>query len=252
MTKVIKALIPVRAGSQRVKNKNIRPFSGSSLLEIKIKQMLNIKELDGVIVNSESDEMLDIAKSLGAEIYKREEYYASSTVPINEVYRNIGETTQADIIVYANATNPLLKNESVSSAITAFLNKSSQYDTLNSVHLIKEFMWLNGKPINYELDNMPKSQDLPNIYALNFALNIFEKEYAICNASIVGKQPLLFELDSVEATDIDNEIDFEFAEFMYNKTLKPSNGACFVGGGSSYVAQVLEFSPSHKSQRRVA
>ena len=61
---MIKALIPVRAGSQRVKNKNIRPFADSSLLEIKIKQMQRIKELDGVIVNSDSDEMLDIAKSL--------------------------------------------------------------------------------------------------------------------------------------------------------------------------------------------
>ena len=101
MTKIIKALIPVRAGSQRVKNKNIRPFASSSLLEIKIKQLLSIKELDGVVVNSESDDMLDIAKALGAETYKRDDYYASSTVPINEVYRNIGETTAAHIIVYA-------------------------------------------------------------------------------------------------------------------------------------------------------
>ncbi len=217
MTKIIKALIPVRAGSQRVKNKNIRPFASSSLLEIKIKQLLSIKELDGVVVNSESDEMLDIAKALGVETYKRDDYYASSTVPINEVYRNIGETTAADIIVYANATNPLLKNESVSNAIKAFIKKDSQYDTLNTAHLIKEFMWLNNKPINYELDNMPKSQNLPNIYALNFALNIFDRQYAIDNSSIVGKHPLLFELDSIEATDIDNEIDFEFAEFMYKK-----------------------------------
>ena len=217
MTKVIKAVIPVRAGSQRVKNKNIKPFANSSLLEIKVKQLLNIKEIDEVIVNSDSDEMLEVAKSLGAQIFKRDAYYASSTVPINEVYRNIGETTKADIIVYANATNPLLKNESVSNAINAFLNKDSKYDTLNSAHLIKEFMWLDGKPINYELDKMPKSQNLPNICALNFALNIFERQYAIDNASIVGKHPLLFELDAVEATDIDNEIDFEFAEFMYKK-----------------------------------
>ena len=217
MSKVIKAVIPVRAGSQRVKNKNIREFAGSSILEIKIKQLLNVKEIDEVIVNSESEEMLELAKSLGASTYKRDAYYASSTVPINEVYKNIGETTQADIIVYANATNPLLKTESVSNAIIAFENKDNQYDTLNSAHLIKEFMWLDGKPINYDLENMPKSQNLPNIYALNFALNIFERQYAIDNASIVGKHPLLFELDAFEATDIDNEIDFEFAEIMYKK-----------------------------------
>ena len=63
----IKALIPVRSGSVRVKNKNIAPFAGSSLLEIKIRQMLRIPELDGVVVNSNSDEMLQMAQRLGAE-----------------------------------------------------------------------------------------------------------------------------------------------------------------------------------------
>lgn len=48
----IKALTPVCSGFVRVKNKNIAPFAGSSLLEIKIRQMLRIPELDGVVVNS--------------------------------------------------------------------------------------------------------------------------------------------------------------------------------------------------------
>jgi CMP-N-acetylneuraminic acid synthetase len=69
-----------------------------------------------------------------------------------------------------------LKDESISGAIKCFLENKNYYDTLNSAHLVKEFMWFDGKPINYELDKMPKSQNLPNIYALNFALNIFEKD----------------------------------------------------------------------------
>lgn len=212
------AVIPVRAGSQRVKNKNIRPFAGTSLLEIKVKQMLRIKELDGVIVNSESDEMLDLAKKLGAQPVKRDPYFASSTVPINEVYKNICENTNSDIILYANATNPLLKDETVSNAIKTFEQaKKDGFDTLNSAHLVKEFMWRDGRPINYDLENMPKSQNLPDIYALNFAMNIFERQYGIDNSSIVGKKPFLFNIDLVEATDIDNEIDFDFAEFMYKK-----------------------------------
>ena len=51
----IKALIPVRSGSVRVKNKNIRPFAGTTLLEIKIRQLLRIPELDGVVVNFNSN-----------------------------------------------------------------------------------------------------------------------------------------------------------------------------------------------------
>ena len=96
----LKALIPVRSGSQRVKNKNIRPFAGSSLLEIKIKQMLRIPELDGVVVNSNSDEMLEVASRLGAETVKRDEYFASSEVSINEVYHDLAQHFDADDMVF--------------------------------------------------------------------------------------------------------------------------------------------------------
>ena len=50
-----KALIAVRSGSKRVENKNIRPFAGSTWLELKIKQLQRIKNLDGIIVNSNDD-----------------------------------------------------------------------------------------------------------------------------------------------------------------------------------------------------
>lgn len=219
----IKALIPVRSGSVRVKNKNIRPFAGSTLLEIKIKQLLRIPELDGVVVNSNSDEMLEIAKSVGAEIIKRDEYFASSTVPINEVYEDIAKHFDADVMVYANATNPLIKDGTISSAIRTYQTLSEEFDSLNTAHLIKEFMWLNGKAINYDPTQMPKSQNLPDILALNFAVNISKRDEIIKNKSIVGTTPYIFPIDEVEATDIDNEIDFNFAEFVYKtKNLSPS------------------------------
>lgn len=212
----IKALIPVRSGSERVKNKNIRPFAGSSLLEVKIKQLLRIPELDEVVVNSNSDEMLEIALKCGAETVKRDEYFASSTVPINEVYKNIAENFDADIMVYANATNPLLEDSSVSKAIERFKSLPPEYDSLNTAHLIKEFLWLDGKAVNYNPRQMPKSQNLPDIMALNFAVNIATRENIINTCSIVGKKPFLFCIDQVEATDIDNEIDFVFAEHVFN------------------------------------
>lgn len=67
----IKALVAVRSGSQRVQNKNIRPFAGSNLLEIKLLQLKRIKNLDGVIVNSNDDYMLEVARTLGCETVKK-------------------------------------------------------------------------------------------------------------------------------------------------------------------------------------
>ena len=217
MTKTIKALIPVRAGSQRVKNKNIRPFAGSSLLEIKIKQMLSIPELDGVIVNSDSDEMLNIAKSLGAEVVKREEYYASSEISANDFYENIAQNFNADIILLSNVTSPMIKINTITNLIKNFTNKDNEYDSITTATPVKEFLWQDGKALNYNPRKKPRSQDLPNVLSLNHALGIMDKETMIKAKDIVGFKPLLIPISLEESVDIDNEIDFEFAEFMYKK-----------------------------------
>lgn len=216
MSKIIKALIAVRSGSVRVKNKNIKPFAGSSLLELKIKQLQNVKNLDGVIVNSNSDEMLDIAKKAGAEVVKREEYYATSEASPNELYVNIAENFNADIMVFANATNPLISTKTVEESIELYKNLRN-YDSVNTVNYVKEFLWLDGKAINYNPDNKPRSQDLPDIMSINHAVNVIDKNLMIERRDIFGYKPYLKVIDKVEAIDIDDEVDFEFAEFLYKK-----------------------------------
>lgn len=213
----IKALVAVRSGSQRVENKNIRPFAGSNLLTIKLEQLKRIPNLDGVVVNSNDDEMLKIAQKMGCEIVKRDEYYASSYVSMSEVYKNMAENVDCDVIAYINVTNPLIKDETIIDAIDAFCENMDKYDSLNSAHLVKEFMFLDNKPINYDLKNQPRSQDLPDIFALNFAINIISKKSMIECKNVVGNKPFIYNIDEVEATDIDNPIDFEFAEFVYKK-----------------------------------
>lgn len=217
MSKVIKAIIPVRAGSQRVKNKNIRPFADSSLLEIKIKQMQRIKELNGVIVNSDSDEMLALADKLGAEPVKRDPYFASSTVSINEVYVDLAKHCDSDVILFADATNPLIKDETVELAVKTYFDNLDKYDSCNTVDPVKLFLWKDGKPLNYSEADKPKSQDLPEIYSINAAINLISKDIMIKNRSFIGFKPYFLPVEGVEGLDIDNEIDFEFAEFMYKK-----------------------------------
>lgn len=211
----IKALVAVRSGSQRVQNKNVRPFAESSLLEIKLRQLLSIRSLDGVVVNSNDDKMLEAAACMGCETVKRDEYFASNSVSMSEVYKNMAENFDGDIVVYANVTNPLLRSLTIENAINTYMMRSEDYDSLNSAHLIKEFMFRDGKPINYDLGRQPRSQDLPDIYALNFALNIIERDRMIECKNVVGKSPLIWGIDEIEATDIDNPIDFEFAEYVY-------------------------------------
>lgn len=215
----IKALVAVRSGSMRVENKNIRPFAGSSLLEIKLNQLKRIPNLDGVIVNSNDDSMLAIASKMGCETVKRDPYYASNEVSMSDVYRNMAENVDADVIAYINVTNPLIKDGTIINAIEKYkeLVATGDFDSLNSAHLVKEFMFMDNKPINYDLKNQPRSQDLPDIAALNFAISIIDKDKMVACKNVVGDKPFIYIIDEVEATDIDNQIDFDFAEYMYEK-----------------------------------
>lgn len=213
----IKALVAVRSGSRRVENKNIRPFAGSSLLEIKIQQLKRLSCLDGIVVNSNDEGMLATAAGLGCETVKREQIYATNDVSMSDVYKNMAEHIDTDIIAYINVTNPLIKDETITNAIDLYFKNIDRHDSLNSAHLIKEFLFYNKLPLNYDLRFQPRSQDLPDISALNFAINIISRDRMIECRNVVGYSPYIFNIDEIEATDIDNQIDFDFAEFMYKR-----------------------------------
>lgn len=215
----IKALVAARSGSVRVVNKNMKPFAGSTLLGLKLEQLKRIPNLDGIILNSNDDEMIDLARSMGCETVKRDPYYASNSVSMSEVYKNMAEQCECDVIAYINCTNPLIKDQTIVEAIEVYkqLIRQGQYDSLNSAHLIKEFLFRDNLPINYDLQHQPRSQDLPDIAALNFAISIISRERMIENKNVVGNRPYIYIINEVEATDIDNPIDFEFAEYIYRK-----------------------------------
>ena len=65
------AVIPVRAGSRRVKDKNIRPFGESNLLIHKIRQLKQVSKIDKIVVSSDSELMLSMAEKEGVEVHKR-------------------------------------------------------------------------------------------------------------------------------------------------------------------------------------
>lgn len=215
----IKAMVAVRSGSVRVENKNIRPFAGSTLLDLKLQQLKRIPNLNGVVVNSNSDEMLEIALKYGCEAVKRDDYYASNAVSMSDVYKNMAENFTGDIVAYINVTNPLLKDDTIVKAIETYKSfiETGEFDSLNSAHLIKEFLFKDNLPINYDLRHQPRSQDLPDIAALNFAISIISRDRMIECKNVVGYKPNIYLINETEATDIDNPIDFEFSEFVYKK-----------------------------------
>ena len=211
------AIIAVREGSKRVENKNIRNFCGSSLLEIKVRQALGCELLDEVIVSSDSDDMLEASRILGASVHKREERYCADDSPMNEVYERLAKLAKNDHIVYLHVTSPLLSSDSLHNSIETYRNLGPEYDSLATVEKLNKYIWFDGSPINYDPSNHPRSQDLPRYYALNFAVNIIEKKQMIKRKNIVGNHFYPFFLNDLESVDIDTQHDFDVATFLYKR-----------------------------------
>ena len=209
------ALIPVRKGSERVLNKNIKPFGDSSLLELKISVLKNVSTIDEIVVNSDCDRMLSIATDMGVSTYKREAYYASSEVNNSEYFEHVAKNTESDNIMYAPVTCPFIKVDTYHQAIEKFLQQND-YDSLATAFPVKHHMWLDGSPINYDPENSPNSQDLPNILGISYGISIISRNLMMARRNVVGHNPFLWVLDELESVDIDTEMEFKFAEFLLN------------------------------------
>ena len=84
---------------------------------------------------------------------------------------------------------------------------------------MKEFLWLDGKPLNYDKTNAPNSQNLPDIKALNFGFTLVKRESLIRNRNIIGDNPLFITTTGIESIDIDTPLDFYIAERIYEKVI---------------------------------
>jgi CMP-N-acetylneuraminic acid synthetase len=217
MRKTISAVIPVRKNSQRVKNKNLRLFNKKNLLIYKIEKLKHIKYIDQIIVNSDSEEAIKIAKDLKVKFWKRDEYYASSKCTNSEFWSHIAETTNSEYIMFTNCTSPLVKISTYNKIFKKFEETKNINDSLNTVTEEKSFLYLDNKAINFNPSKAPNSQNLPNIVKLNFAINILPTKLMHSKKSVVGNKPYLFHINQVEGFDIDTTFDFEFAEYLHKK-----------------------------------
>ena len=217
MKKRLTAVIPVRKGSQRVKNKSFRKFNKKSLLEYHIEKLKKISSIDEIVVNTDSSEAISLAKRMKVNYWKREKYYASSSCTNSEFWKHIGETTNSEFIMFTNCTNPLVKISRYQEIIKKFKTVKNKYDSVNTVTPVRDFLCENNKAINFKINKTPNSQDLPNISKLNFAVNILSRQTMIKRKSVLGIKPFFFEISQLESLDVDTKLDFQFAEFLHKK-----------------------------------
>lgn len=217
MIKQLSAVITVRKGSQRVKNKNFKKFAGKNLLIHKIEMLKKIRGIDEIIINTDSEKAINIAKKLNVNFFRRDPYFASSKCPNSEFWSNIAQNTKSKYIMFTHCTNPLVKKNTYQKFLKIFKKFKYNYDSFNSVSEVKEFLIKKNKPINFDFSRAPNSQDLPDIIKLNFAISILSTKLMYKKKSLVGNKPYFIKLNAVEGFDINTPLEFKFAEHLFKK-----------------------------------
>lgn len=211
------ALIPIKLGSKRVPGKNIKPFfDGTPLMYFIQRTCLESKLIDEVYVYCSDDAVKDYVLS-GVTYLKRPAFLDADSVNANDFIREFMKTVDADIYVNAHTTSPFAKVETIDECIAKVA--SGEYDSAFCAENIKTFMWSEGKPMNFDPDHFPRTQDLPDIYGETSIAYVFTKESFLRNNRRLGVKPFIKEVGKIEAIDIDYPEDFEMANAIYKEVI---------------------------------
>ena len=177
------AFIMVRKGSVRIPDKNIKPFADSSLLQHKIEVLNSCDEVDEILVTSDCEKSLDIAKNLGCLTDKRPKHLCSAKTKPKDLYRYVScleMILESEKLLSASVCYPLIKSETYDKMIRYYnenyledMGSMNYITSLAGCHPIKENLWERdskhgNKAINYVPGRQPASQDLPDIVSIAF------------------------------------------------------------------------------------
>ncbi len=223
MNKVI-AFLPCRQGSQRVKNKNIKPFSGieKGLIYIKLTQLLKVEKIKQIVVSTNDIEVKRIAETFKNSkiiIDNRSEELASSETSTDDLIKYVPHIINSGIVLWTHVTSPFVDENIYNDMIEKYFENKDKVDSLMSVTKLQKFLWNNHEPINYDrsIEKWPRTQTIEPIYEINSGVFIANIDIYKTLEDRVGNKPYLYELSEKEAFDIDWEDDFDIAEVLWSK-----------------------------------
>jgi len=208
MKRKVVAFVPIKLNSQRLPNKNILPLGSHSLSWHVFNTLLKIDSINEVYVFCSNEKVLNYLPP-GVKFIKRDPYFDGDLVKGNEIYGSFIEKVDSDIYILAHTTSPFLTHFSIANALNQVL--SGIYDSALSVQKRQTFAWYKGKTLNYECDDIPRTQDIEPVLVETSGFYIFQKEHFLSHRRRVGFNPYFQELDDIEAIDIDTKEDYEFA-----------------------------------------
>ncbi len=203
------AFVPIRLNSKRVKGKNLKMLGGKPLMCHILETLSRVGGIDEVYAYCSSREITDFLPE-GVTFLERPSFLDRDETLGAEIYDEFVKTVDADIYVLAHTTSPFIRQTTVENALSKV--KDGSHDSAFSCEEIRTFAWFEGKPLNYELTNIPRTQTIEPVIVETSAFFMFRKEIWTEHHQRIGFNPYFAKTDKVESVDIDWPDDFDLAE----------------------------------------
>lgn len=228
----VSVFVPTRKNSERVANKNTRPFCGieGGLLRLKLETLLKMTSVGEIVVSTNDESTIEVAESFREtriRIDHRPEHLCLSETKVSDLIAHVPTVVSSDTIFWIHVTSPFLTAEDYENALSTFFDNldSGKADSLLSVTKIQQFLWDDEerKMINWDIrgGNWPRTQDLKPVYEVNHAFYINTRANYLKYNNRVSPDLAVHVLDKIKAFDIDWEEDFLIAESIYEKLILP-------------------------------
>lgn len=204
----IVAFIPIKLNSQRLPHKNILPLAGKPLCWHISNTLLHVNGIDEIYIYCSDKRVIQYVPE-GIIFKEREKWLDGNEVKGFDIYQKFIEEVDADIYILAHTTAPFIKSNTIENALMHV--KKGRFDSAFSAERIQTFAWYKGDPINYNLNDVPRTQDLDPIWVETSGFFIFKKEVFTMYKRRIGFKPYIQEVSGMEALDIDEKKDYDMA-----------------------------------------
>jgi CMP-N-acetylneuraminic acid synthetase len=217
----VAAILPMRHSSERVPGKNYRNFAGKPLFFHVTERLLKCTKINTVVIDTDSSIIMELCATHFKDrviVFERPEHLRDGSIAMNDVLLNVIENIKADFYLQTHSTNPILTTDTINNAVQRFSEVYPMYDSLFGVTRRHVRLWDSlARPINHNQNILLRTQDLPPVFEENSCLYLFSKEILQRKHNRIGDRPYLFEIPEIEAQDIDIELNFKMAEFLYKE-----------------------------------
>lgn len=207
------AIMPIKLNNERLPGKNVMSLGGKPLLQHQLMAVRDAGVAGEIYVYCSNEAVCDYLPD-GIDFLKRSEVLDLPTSNFSQIFTAFSDEKPADIYIYVHATAPFITVDTIKECVNAVI--SGEYDSAFCAVKIQDFLWKDGEPLNFDAQNIPRSQDIEPIFRETSGVYVFTKEVFEKYKRRIGKKPFIKEVSFKEAVDINNPEDFRLAETMVN------------------------------------